>query len=863
MSNYYETDNEQNYQNDISQDQEYDEKIKNNFEMSIGSLGDIYNRPNSAYINNVRGGGITINHISSRVLDAKNNKSHNKDNTLEILKLKPSKLNDSNRFNHVKMGVTNPPKNTNSIKPIYEKLKDTHQKQVSKIVLFASKVDIPKTNYSKTRSKSRHRETKQNQFNSHNNRTEEIVIGSPVYKSSNTIKDNSLMMYSNSNRKNVKRPMSLIQKRQAANSKVTRELVKQVENLYSNTKNYLSAVNSNLPAQVSFKDLVKEGEAIEESINNFKINQNSVTKKIIQEESKTKRKSTSPKPKKPLNQNFQIDREDQKKLEEKLEILHLNTRQIFDSLSRLEENDPKVEVLKQKSSELNNLLKNYYQKFNLNRTQEHENQDFHMGNYDNMDEVIELVNQQTIHDQSYNNIQGGNSNVGFNQTSGQFSQKNDDVRSSSQTNFNMNSSNIVNIGQSGNIQLHHILSSTQKCNEENKDNTNYFKSSTSSKMNENMRLSGTNLMNSGNNFNKTKQSQGRILSSTNNQFNNTNYNNNQDNNSSNLYNPNCEPESNSLNNTLVQSKSNNFANNEESIVNYNKSISKTPYQLDESAQSILRKSANLNKLNERNSIKMTLATERQPEPLIKNNELKQDDRYTAYNIELPIDYYVNFVKSNEPPKTKEWFVRPHHIETVTKNEKGIADDVMNTKYISYYSPPDLQHPVTREEQINEVISKLESNIDNLKKDFYVRMNKDKNGRKKYEELEKMQEEIKKTYKMGQVYEELYKGKKVSTEQLLGKNSNFSEFFDKNDTVYQSNLVIKTYETLLDQLRDKEKDIILKKRKEEYEKIRPPQEKWWEEKSHNFQEELKRNRMVLNANPDYYNKLSELKDENLY
>ena len=48
-----------------------------------------------------------------------------------------------------------------------------------------------------------------------------------------------------------------------------------------------------------------------------------------------------------------------------------------------------------------------------------------------------------------------------------------------------------------------------------------------------------------------------------------------------------------------------------------------------------------------------------------------------------------------------------------------------------------------------------------------------------------------------------------------------------------------------------------------EKIRPPQEKWWEDKTHHFQQELRRNRMVLNANPDYFDKLLELEDEQLY
>jgi len=76
-------------------------------------------------------------------------------------------------------------------------------------------------------------------------------------------------------------------------------------------------------------------------------------------------------------------------------------------------------------------------------------------------------------------------------------------------------------------------------------------------------------------------------------------------------------------------------------------------------------------------------------------------------------------------------------------------------------------------------------------------------------------------------------------------------------------VIKGYETILSDLRGQEKDIIRKKRREEYEKLRPPEGKWWEGKNVDFINELRRNRIVLNALPEYFKKLEELKDENLY
>ena len=171
MDNVYETENNQNYnRNEVSEDQEYDENVKNNFEMSIASLGDIYSKTSLPQRNFLLSGNSKLHGTNSNKRQT-NFQTPNQDNTLEILKLKSAKLGENNRFSHVKMGVINPVKHTNSIKPIYEKVKDNYEKKVSKIVLFASKVDIPSTKYPSinTKSKSRTRENNDNNNNNNNN----------------------------------------------------------------------------------------------------------------------------------------------------------------------------------------------------------------------------------------------------------------------------------------------------------------------------------------------------------------------------------------------------------------------------------------------------------------------------------------------------------------------------------------------------------------------------------------------------------------------------------------------------------------------------------------------------------------------
>jgi hypothetical protein len=76
------------------------------------------------------------------------------------------------------------------------------------------------------------------------------------------------------------------------------------------------------------------------------------------------------------------------------------------------------------------------------------------------------------------------------------------------------------------------------------------------------------------------------------------------------------------------------------------------------------------------------------------------------------------------------------------------------------------------------------------------------------------------------------------------------------------LVIDAYEAMNTVQRGKERAILNNKRFEEYEKNRPPSDKWWEVKTAKFNAEVVRNRVSLdgNKNADY---LEKLLDRNIY
>jgi hypothetical protein len=266
-----------------------------------------------------------------------------------------------------------------------------------------------------------------------------------------------------------------------------------------------------------------------------------------------------------------------------------------------------------------------------------------------------------------------------------------------------------------------------------------------------------------------------------------------------------------------------------------------------------------------NEERMKIMKEYQDKFIIENKGAVFDERFTSYDIKMPLDYYHSYAKANEPPKERDWCIRPHHTESMIKNKEVIPDDIMNTKYISYYAEAEKpEPPPTRLHLLNEVIGGLEGNIDMLKKKMHQKAVTDKEFRNVYKKLISLKEEAKNEFVPGKTFENLEVKSPKSTEMLTNNTGkNYSEFFNQNEEIGKTNYIIKTYETLLGELRNLEKDKVLRKRKEEYEKIRPPVEKWWEMKSKNFQSECKRNTIVLNSGPEYFKKLQLLQSKNLY
>lgn len=100
--------------------------------------------------------------------------------------------------------------------------------------------------------------------------------------------------------------------------------------------------------------------------------------------------------------------------------------------------------------------------------------------------------------------------------------------------------------------------------------------------------------------------------------------------------------------------------------------------------------------------------------VIEDEYLLYDNVTTSYPLNLPTDYYQKYITDNMPKKESgngKWFIRPHHLETLTQHPLSIKDGVLNTRYFSHY---DQKYGV--KEEVNpseEAITNIENHLATL------------------------------------------------------------------------------------------------------------------------------------------------------
>lgn len=99
-----------------------------------------------------------------------------------------------------------------------------------------------------------------------------------------------------------------------------------------------------------------------------------------------------------------------------------------------------------------------------------------------------------------------------------------------------------------------------------------------------------------------------------------------------------------------------------------------------------------------------------------------EDITTSYPAYMPTEHYQKYIMDKMPKKDDgegKWFIRPHHLETLTQHPKSIQDDVLNTRYVSHYN-----QQYGKKEEVNEsqrAIEKIEAHLELLKSKQYAMM----------------------------------------------------------------------------------------------------------------------------------------------
>ena len=108
---------------------------------------------------------------------------------------------------------------------------------------------------------------------------------------------------------------------------------------------------------------------------------------------------------------------------------------------------------------------------------------------------------------------------------------------------------------------------------------------------------------------------------------------------------------------------------------------------------------------------------------LEKDYIEYDPHMTKYEAVLPEDFYMKTIDKQSPEKKDKWFVRPHHVETLTRHPYSKWDHVLNTKYYSYYHE-EKKDKGKKEDRIrrlgSDVIDSLEEQIIKLKARIYLK-----------------------------------------------------------------------------------------------------------------------------------------------
>jgi hypothetical protein len=153
----------------------------------------------------------------------------------------------------------------------------------------------------------------------------------------------------------------------------------------------------------------------------------------------------------------------------------------------------------------------------------------------------------------------------------------------------------------------------------------------------------------------------------------------------------------------------------------------------------------------------------------------------------------------------KYYVRPHHVETLTNHFRSVKDDFLNTRYISHSN---MSKEKTMEPRDTErAIELLERNLEKLKMNQQS-MCYDQNLNQNYDEIREREQ----------------RWQENESHEVRVKVDNF---FKKKEPSLGKGVLVEAFEAMNTVNRVQERDLLNKERESAYEKNRPPSKGWYE------------------------------------
>lgn len=203
---------------------------------------------------------------------------------------------------------------------------------------------------------------------------------------------------------------------------------------------------------------------------------------------------------------------------------------------------------------------------------------------------------------------------------------------------------------------------------------------------------------------------------------------------------------------------------------------------------------------------------------------------SQYPTILPIEYYTNIIeKERHRADNEKWYLRPHHLESLTEHPFSLRDNILDSNYYAFYkefdrtidgpiyNPTDKEQPKPSENKA-ELIGVIEQQLANLKSEL--------NSKKANTDVRASNLDHPGTMQGNLGLKEL------------------RQYQNSYNPEMPYDTMLNGYESVLDDLRSKEKDLLNNKREKVYEQKRNPMDKWYEGGDKKFTSEMKKNDNML-------------------